>query len=192
MEAVVREIRGGPRDATDGYNNERQLNRMFTAMTCRVRSTYDIRPGLLRPNERKGKTMLNVTKIAAGSLAMLLLGSAAALAQPYGYGGYNQNFRRCYEQPYGSSDCVQLRQTPAFEAYRQANAANITGYIVDPATGQPITEQAYLARYPGSNPGTWQYNASTNLWVDLTAQQYSQQSYAQPQYYGRYRGPRGR
>ena len=124
--------------------------------------------------------MRNVTKIVLASLA--LLGSSAALAQPYGNGrDYNRDGRdnsrangadysRCYDQPNTPPECVQLRQRPDFQAYHDRNGATIINWINDPATGMPISEQQYLARYPSSNPGTWSYEPTTNLWVDHTAQ----------------------
>jgi len=117
--------------------------------------------------------MQKFTKIALASLA--LLGSSAALAQPYGYGrDYRRDngadYRRCYDQPYGPPECAQLRQRPDFQAYHDRNSASIVNWIVDPATNGPVTEQQYLARYPWSNPGTWIYEPTTNLWVDHTAQ----------------------
>jgi hypothetical protein len=124
--------------------------------------------------------MRNVTTIALASLA--LLGSSAALAQPYGNGrDYNRDGRnngranggdysRCYDQPNTPPECVQLRQRPDFQAYHDRNGATIINWINDPATGMPISEQQYLARYPSSNPGTWSYEPTTNLWVDHTAQ----------------------
>ena len=124
--------------------------------------------------------MKSATKIAVGSLAMLLLGSSVALAQPYGNGrdydrdgrarNYDRDYRRCYDQPYGPPECAQLRQRPDFQAYHDRNGATIINWIIDPATGMPVREQQYLARYPGSNPGTWIYDPTTNLWVDHTAQ----------------------
>jgi len=86
---------------------------------------------------------------------MLLLGSSAALAQPYGYG------------PYGSPDY-----------YNQAgqhivcgrNLANIVNYIVDPATGMTITREQYQARYPWTDLSKWTYDCGSNLWTDHTAQ----------------------
>jgi hypothetical protein len=120
--------------------------------------------------------MRDVTKIALASIA--LLGSSAALAQPYGNGrDYNRDGRangadysRCYDQPNTPPECVQLRQRPDFQAYHDRNGATIINWINDPATGMPISEQQYLARYPSSNPGTWSYEPTTNLWVDHTAQ----------------------
>jgi hypothetical protein len=121
--------------------------------------------------------MQSVTRIALASLA--LLGSSAALAQPYGNGrDYGReyrrdngaDYRRCYDQPYGPPECAQLRQRPDFQAYHDRNGATIINWIIDPATGMPISEPQYLARYPGSNPGTWNYDPATNLWIDHTPQ----------------------
>lgn len=110
-----------------------------------------------------------MTKITTLSFGMLLLCGSAAIAQPYDHGPREgQNYRRCYDKPYGPPECAQLRLRPDFEHYREENAATIVGYILDPATGKPINSQEYRARYPRSDPGTWQYNASQNLWVDLT------------------------
>lgn len=90
-----------------------------------------------------------MSKIAIVGFAVVLLGSSAALAQPYGYG-------RGYGPPgnYGP--------TPG---YCGPHTANMTNWILDPATGQPITEAQYLARYP-SNPATWSYDCNTGLWTD--------------------------
>src|SRR5206468_2713437 len=106
----------------------------------------------------------------------LVLGSSAALAQPYGNGRngngpgpdrrYEQDYQRCYAGPYGPSECATLRQRPDFEQYRQRYQANIVSYILDPATGRPVTQKEYMARYPYSNPVNWAYDQNTNLWVD--------------------------
>jgi hypothetical protein len=127
--------------------------------------------------------MQSVIKIALASLA--LVGSSAALAQPYGYGrdqgrGSGAEYRRCYDRPYGPPECAQLRQRQDFQEYHDRNGANIVNWIVDPATGRPVTEQQYLARYPSSNPRTWMYDPATNLWADLTGQNAG--SYPQGQY----------
>ncbi len=117
--------------------------------------------------------MQSMTRIAVGSLAMLLIGSAAALAQPYGYGGYGPNndqyYRRCYEQPYGPPECAQLRQRPDFDWFHY-HAANVPGFIIDPATGTPTSQQEYESRYPWTSLATWTYDPLTNLWSDHTQQ----------------------
>ena len=120
--------------------------------------------------------MQKVTRIAAASLAMLLVGGTASIAQPYGYGreGYGRGdrdefYRRCYDQPYGPAECAQLRQRADFEAFRQ-HARNVPSFILDTATGAPITRDEYRARYPWTNLATWTYDATTNLWVDHTPQ----------------------
>ena len=110
-------------------------------------------------------------KFAIVSFPMVLLASSAAIAQPNGGG---QNYRACYEQPYGPSECAQLRQRPDFERYREQNAAVLPGFIIDPATNTPVTFQQYQARYPRSDRNTWQYDKVRNVWVDLTPQQFLQ------------------
>lgn len=111
--------------------------------------------------------MKKATKLALGTLAMLMLASPAAFAQS------EQALASCYQAPapYGPPECAQLRQTPAFESFRYQNAAVLPGFITDPATGQPISSQAYQAKYPWTDKNTWQYDSATNLWHDLTGQQ---------------------
>ena len=86
-----------------------------------------------------------MSKFAIVSFAAVLLGSSAALAQPY---GYRPN--------------VNNGPTPG---YCGPQTSQTTNWILDPATGQPITEAQYLARYP-SNPANWTYNCNTGLWTD--------------------------
>jgi hypothetical protein len=116
--------------------------------------------GLSRPNERKGKIMKRGTKLAVGSLAMLLLGSSVALAQPYGRPPYGYG----PAQPYGY---------PAVGPGQYACGLNLTGrfatnYIVDPATGRFVTQAEYLALYPWSQTSSWTYDCTSNLWTDPT------------------------
>ena len=130
--------------------------------------------------------MQGVTKVAVASLAMLLLGSSAALAQPYGYGpyGYAPNG---YGYGYGNSAIGANGPTPG---YCGPHTAQMTNWIADPVTGQAITENDYLARYPWSRPSTWSYSCETGLWTDPDAQNYA---YNQgPRYYSQDRGYRER
>ena len=108
-----------------------------------------------------------MSKFAIVSFAVVLLGSSAALAQPYGYGrGYGPpNNGRGYGPPPGNIN----GPTPG---YCGPMTSNITNWILDPATGQPITESQYLSRYP-SNPATWSYSCNTGLWTDPNAQSYA-------------------
>ncbi len=110
-----------------------------------------------------------MSKIATLSFAALMLGSSAALAQPYGsYGnGYDQGYNQ-YGEHYVCG----------------RNLAHVVNIIIDPATGRPITQAEYQARYPWTNPSTWTYDCATNLWTDHTAEQnpYYSQNYG-------YRGP---
>lgn len=85
-----------------------------------------------------------MSKIAIVSFAVVLLGSSAALAQPYGYPPYG----------YAPGSCP---------------LPNVN-YIIDPATGQTITQTQYTARYPWTNSATWTYDCASNLWTDHTAQ----------------------
>lgn len=106
--------------------------------------------------------MKSGTKFAVGSLAMLLLGSSAALAQPYGYSPYGYG----PAQPYGYR---------AVGPGQYACGLNLTGpydtnYIVDPATGRFVTEAEYLAHYPWSQATSWTYDCASNLWTDHTPQ----------------------
>jgi len=109
-----------------------------------------------------------MSKFAIVSFAVVLLGSSAAIAQPYGY--------RPYGPPIGANG-----PTPG---YCGPHTAGMTNWILDPATGQPITQSQYLSRYP-SNPPSWSYDCNTGLWTDPSAQAYATQG----QYYG---GDRGR
>jgi hypothetical protein len=106
-----------------------------------------------------------MNKIATISFAVLMLGSSAALAQPYGYGG-DEGYNR-YGEHYMCG----------------RNLANVVNYIIDPASGRPITQAEYQARYPWTNPSTWTYDCASNLWTDHTSEN---QGYAQN--YGRHRG----
>ena len=120
--------------------------------------------------------MQNVTKIAVASLAMLLLGSSASMAQPYGSGSSG----------YGA---VHNGPTPG---YCGPMTSRITNWIIDPATGQAVTEAQYLARYPGANPATWTYDCYSGLWTDHGPQDnsgYSPQArnYERGRGHGRYR-----
>ena len=104
--------------------------------------------------------MKSVTKIAVGSVAMLLLGSSAALAQPYGYRPYGY----APPQPYAHR---------AVGPGQYACGLNLTGpydtnYIVDPANGRFVTQAEYLARYPWSQATSWTYDCANNLWTDHT------------------------
>jgi hypothetical protein len=148
------------------------------AATYQVRFSHNNGPKLWK---RKATVMQTMTKIALASLA--IIGSSAALAQPYGYGPRDggprdrgRDYRACYEQPYGPPECAQLRQRPDFQAYHDRNGATIINWINDPATGRPITEQEYLARYSWANPRAWNYDPTTNLWVDPTAARYYPQT----------------
>ena len=99
-----------------------------------------------------------MTKLATVSLAVLLLGSSAALAQPYGNNPSDYGFYNRYGQHYVCG----------------RNLANVVNYIIDPATGRPITQAEYQARYPWTNPGTWTYDCASNLWTDHTSPDYAQ------------------
>lgn len=44
----------------------------------------------------------------------------------------------------------------------------MTSFIVDPASGTPVTQQEYVARYPWTSLATWTYDPTTNLWSDHT------------------------
>ena len=95
--------------------------------------------------------MQSVTKIALASLALLgavAVVAPAADAQGYGYYGYGAA---------GGNG-----PTPG---YCGPHTSQMTNWIPDPTTGQPITEAQYLARYP-SNPATWTYDCYTGLWTD--------------------------
>lgn len=126
--------------------------------------------------------MQTMAKIALASL--VLLGSSAALAQPYGYRPYGY-------RPYGYGSAQPYRR-PAAGPGEYACGLNLTGpndtnYIIDPATGSPVTEAEYQARYPWSDTRTWVYDCANNLWTDHTADSNSAY-YSQPQNYERNRG----
>ena len=92
------------------------------------------------------------------TFAVLLLGSSAAIAQPYG------------DRPYGRARPYNDRAVGPGE---NACGLNLTGrnavnYIIDPATGGPVTEAEYLARYPWSQATSWTYDCASNLWTDHT------------------------
>ena len=122
--------------------------------------------------------MQNLAKIAVASLAMLLLGSSASLAQPYGYGPYGG-------QGYDPNGDYYNRAGQHIVCGR--NLANIVNYIVDPTTGVIITRGQYQARYPWTNLSTWTYDCASNLWTDHTAQP----GYYAPQAQNYYDGNRG-
>lgn len=115
--------------------------------------------------------MRTVTKIALASLA--LLGTVATVAPAADAQVYNG-------------------PTPG---YCGPLTSQITNWIIDPATGRPITEQQYLARYP-SNPANWTYDCNSGLWTDNGAQAPAYQGpayYQAPAYYqgrGSYRESR--
>lgn len=107
--------------------------------------------------------MQSPKKIAAASLLMLLLGSSAALAQAYGYAPYQQTIGQNGPTP-GCGPTYVLAHN----------------WIIDPATGQAITEPDYQARYPWTNISTWTYNCQNGLWTDNTAQQAPSPVYQAP------------
>jgi len=120
--------------------------------------------------------MQSITKIALASLALLgtvAVVAPAADAQGYGYYGYG----------YGA-----IGSNGPTPGYCGPHTSQMTNWILDPATGQPITQAQYLARYP-SNPATWSYSCNTGLWTDpgYVAPVYQGPAYYQaPEYY---RGP---
>lgn len=122
--------------------------------------------------------MQGMTKFAAASLAMLLLGSSAALAQPYGYGPYGgpaYEPNGDYYAPDGGHVVCGGR----------VNLAHIINWTIDPATGMRITREQYQARYPWTNWANWTYDCATGLWTNNTpppvsyqqTQNYPNQSY---------------
>jgi len=110
-------------------------------------------------------------KMAIASFAVLILGSSAALAQPYGYGNrYN----------YPTQNCANPNRAFDAEQYRRGHIENITICIKDPATDRPISAAQYQARYPWTDPTTWTYDPGSDLWGDHTrefANQYSRNDY---------------
>jgi hypothetical protein len=127
--------------------------------------------------------MRGVTKIAVASIAMLLIGGSAALAQPYGYGRYGGPAYEPtgdYYAPDGGHVVCGGR----------VDLAHIVNWTIDPATGMRITREEYQARYPWTNLANWTFDCATGLWTDHTQPpQYYQQTQNYPfQSDERYRG----
>ena len=131
-------------------------------------------------------------KLAIASVAVLMLGSSAALAQPYGNRYYG------YQPAQPARSCAY--QDRAYDAamYRAGRMDQILNCIRDPATNRIISQDEYLARYPWSDTRQWSYDPGSDLWGDHTREvgtQYSQPYNPsapnfQPQYYdyGGYNG----
>jgi hypothetical protein len=99
-------------------------------------------------------------KIAIASFAVLILGSSAALAQPYGYGNR-----------YGHqvvSTCQNPNRAYDYDQYRTGHMENVPVCLGDPATGMHISSQEYLNKYPWSEISTWVYNPAMDVWADNT------------------------
>ena len=114
-------------------------------------------------------------KIGLASLALLdTIATVAPAANAQAYYGYGYGI--------GSNG-----PTPG---YCGPHTAQMTNWILDPQTGQPITEAEYLARYPWSKPASWSYSCNTGLWTDPGTQA---NAYQGPAYYSQgpayYRGP---
>lgn len=101
-------------------------------------------------------------KLAIASFAVLILGSTAALAQPYGYG---DRYGDRYQQ---TRSCQNPDRAYDAEQFRRGHMENIINCIGDPATGMHITQQQYLNKYPWSDVRTWVYNPSLDVWADNT------------------------
>lgn len=102
--------------------------------------------------------------LATLSFGVFVLGSSATLAQPYG-----QPYGAPYGQQYGNGQYGYAPPPGSYACGRDSRT--IVNYIIDPATGTPITQADYIARYPSTNTGAWTYDCTTNLWTDHTAQQ---------------------
>ena len=94
--------------------------------------------------------MQSVTKLTVAALALLgIVATTAPAANAQGYYGYGY-------------------QGQSYACGR--DLSRIVNYIIDPATGTPITQAGYQARYPWTQPSTWTYDCGSNLWTDHTPQ----------------------
>jgi len=98
-------------------------------------------------------------KMAIASLAVLMLGSSAALAQPYGYANHYVSAREACRNPDRAYDLQQ---------FRTGHMENVPVCVGDPATSMHISEQEYLNIYPWSDRRTWVYNPAMDVWADNT------------------------
>jgi hypothetical protein len=131
-----------------------------------------------------------MNKMAIASFAVLILGSSAALAQPYGYGGRYDRYAYEYQQ---TQRCQNQNKAYDYELYRSGHSEKIFNCINDPATGHPISQAEYMGLYPWTDSRTWVYDPQTDLWTDHTRDNVTQYSrnynrdYSRDYRYRRYR-----
>ena len=104
-------------------------------------------------------------KMAIASFAVLILGSTAALAQPYGYArpyGYANHYVSSQQACRNPDRAYDLQQ------FRTGHMENVPVCLGDPATGMHVNREEYLSKYPWSDVSTWVYNPSLDVWADNT------------------------
>jgi hypothetical protein len=96
-------------------------------------------------------------KLAIASFAVLILGSSAALAEPYAR-HYASDQQACRNPDRGYD----------YREFSTGHMENVPVCLGDPATGMHVTAQEYLSKYPWSDKTTWVYNPAMDVWADKT------------------------